>query len=259
MANEGGNDLIQFDGGALVADMLASAEAEQALELSQYPLEDGASINDHAVQLPKRMTLTLVQTESPLTAITGFAQVSRELAAASRPKGVQTTELNVRKKEFRPTSLLALTSGVREALFASGPIRVTGMKADGPIEQAPLKVTVLAANADVGRVNEFHEQLAALLESVTPVQVTVKQRQYDSMIITNVKRTDSAGQFGAARFTVTLQQVSTAETRIVDLPPVPQATAKANVGKKDPKAVTAAKEPELRSLLDSGAGAAFGF
>lgn len=234
MANEGSNDLIQFDGGALVADMLAEASTEQMLELSQYPLEDGAVINDHAVQQPRRMTLTLVQTESPLAAIAGFAQVSRELTVPTRPKGTQTTTLDVPKKEFRPTSLLALTTGVREALFGgSGPIRVTGMKADGPIQEAPLKVTVLAANADVGRVNEFHTALISLLESVTPVQVTVKQRSYPSMILTGVTRTDSAGQFGAARFTVTLQQVSTAETRIVDLPPVPQATAKKNVGKKD--------------------------
>lgn len=250
MANEGSNDLIQFDGGALVADMVASAEASDALELSQYALEDGASINDHAVMQPKRLTLTLVQTESPLTAVQGFAQVSRELDVPSRPKGTQTNTLDVRKKEFRPTSLLGLTSGVQDALFKSGPIRVTGMKTDGPIEQKPLKVTVLAAGADVGRVNEFHGQLIALLESVTPVQITMKQRQYDGMLITGVTRTDSAGQFGAARFTVTLQQVSTAETRIVELPPVPQATKKADRGKKDP--VKPPEEEEFESTLSAG-------
>jgi hypothetical protein len=233
MANEGKNDLIQFDGGALVADMLAESSAEDAQELSQYALEDGSTVNDHVVRAPRRMTLTLVQTESPLTAINGFAQVSRELSYPVRSKETQTTTLNVRKKEFRPTSLLGLTSGVREALFNSGPISVTGMKADGAVDQAPLKVTVLAAGADVGRVNEFHEQLIALLETVTPVQITVKQRSYPSMILTGVTRTDSAGQFGAARFTVQLQQVSTAETKIVELPPVPQATAKKNAGKKD--------------------------
>jgi hypothetical protein len=250
VASEGKNDLIQFDGGALVADMLAEASAEQALELSQYALEDGSTINDHAVMQSRRMTLTLVQTESPIAPIAGFTQVSQELSYPVRAKETQTTTLNVRKKEFRPTSLLALTSGVREALFSGGPISVTGMKADGAVEQAPLKVTVLAAGADVGRVNEFHTQLVALLETVTPVVITVKQRSYPSMIITGVTRTDSAGQFGAARFTVTLQQVSTAETKIVDLPPVPQATAKVNKGKADGK--ESAKATETRKSLLAG-------
>ncbi len=233
MANEGKSDLISFDGGALVADMLAEASAENALELSQYPLEDGSSINDHAVQQPRKLTLTLVQTESPLTAVQGFAVQVRELSVPTRPLGSQTNQLTVAKKEFRPTSLLALTSAAREALFSSGPIRVTGRKSDGPIQSVPLKVSVLAANADVGRVNEFHEALVALLESTTLVNVTVKQRGYPSMVLTSVGRQDSAGQFGAARFTVQLQQVSTSETRIVELPPVPQATAKVNKGKAD--------------------------
>lgn len=246
MANEGSNDLIQFDGGALVADMLADASAEHALELTQYAIEDGSVINDHAVQQPRKLTLTLVQTESPLSAEPGFQQLTQELTVSSRPPGTQTVEVPVAQKEFRPTSLLALTEGVQSLLFSGGArtIRFTGLKSDTDPVQSPLKVTVLAAAADVGRVNAFHEQLVSLLDTVTPVQVTVKERSYEGMIITSVRRTDAAGQFGAARFTVQLQQVSTAETRTVELPPVPQATKKKNVGKKDPVAPAADQEIE---------------
>lgn len=261
MANEGQSDLISFPGGALVADMLAESTAEQALELSQYALEDGAVINDHAVMQPRKMTLTLVQTESPISAVAGFAQTTQEISYLVRKPGSQTNELTVRKKEFRPTSLLALTSAAREALFSSGPIRARGLKSDTPVELRPLSVTVLAANADVGRVNEFHSALVGLLESVELVTVTVKQRTYPAMVLTSVSRQDSAGQFGAARFTVQLQQVSTAETRIVELPPVPQATGKVDRGKKDAQAPAPAKETEVRSTLDVlGVGAlnAFG-
>lgn len=256
MANEGSNDLIQFDGGALVADMVADVTADHALELSQYALEDGASINDHAVQQPKRLSLVLVQTESPLTAVQGFRQVSQALQQRVRTPDKQSVTVNVPQKEFRPTSLLALSDGVRSALFGRAPstLSFTALKTGERVDDAPLKVTVLAADADVGRVNEFHEQLVALLESVTPVQITFKQRQYDAMVITSVSRNDAAGQFGSARFTVQLQQISTAETRIVDLPPVPQATAKVDKGKKDGKdADTSAKRKTLAAALaDAG-------
>ncbi len=270
MANEGSNDLIQFDGGALVADMLAEASAENTLELSQYALENGSAINDHAVIQPRKLTLTLVQTETPLAGTAGFRQVVREISVPTRAVEKQTVQLDVPKKEFRPTSLLALTNGAREALFgAGGPLSVTGRKSDGALNQTTLKVTVLDTEADVGRVNDFHEQLVALLESVTPVQVTVKQRAYSEMVLTSVTRTDSAGVFGAARFTVQLQQVATAETKIVDLPPVPQATKKADKGKKDAKAVApevrksiaaqlADKSIDLSKSLADGIGGAFG-
>jgi hypothetical protein len=200
--------------------------------------------------------LVLVQTETPLAGTPGFTQVQQDLSFRETTPGTQTNVLGVPQKEFRPTSFLALSQGVQTLLFggASRTLRVTSFKADGGVRESPLKVTVLAANADLGRVNEFHEQLIALLESVTPLQVTFKQRVYSEMVMTSVARNDAQGQVGAARFTVQLQQVATAETRIVDLPPVPQATKKADQGKKDGKnADTAATRKTLAAALADAA------
>lgn len=239
---EGSNDLIQFDGGALVADMLADASADDAQELTMFALESGANINDHAVKQPRKLTLQLVQTETPISVIEDFAKLIRELGVPTRPVGSQTNEVPVRQKEFRPTSLLALSQAAQGLLFGGPPksIRVTGLKADGAVESKPLKVEVLTRNGDVGRVNAFHDSLLALLDNVTPVQVTVKQRVYTDMVIISVSRTDSAGQVGCARFSVGLQQIAVAETRLIELPAVPAATKAKNVGKKDPKATAAA-------------------
>lgn len=227
---EGSNDLIQFDGGALVADMLADANAEAALELTQFPLERGASISDHAVMQPKRLSLQLVQTETPIAPVEDFVRTLLSVDVQTRPAGTQTNEAPVRQKDFRPTSLLALSQAAQAALFGSAPksIRVTGVKADGASETKQLQVSVLSRAGDVGRVNAFHEQLLALWESVTPVVVTVKQQQYPDMVITSVGRSDAAGQVGCARFSVELQQISVAETRLVELPPVPAATKTQN-------------------------------
>lgn len=232
---EGTNDLIQFPGGALVADMLADASSEATLELTQFALERGASINDHAVIQPKRLSLQLVQTETPIAPVEDFVRTLLSVDVPTRPVGTQTNEVQVRQKEFRPTSLLALSQAAQAALFGGPPntLRITGLKSDGAIEPKPLKVSVLSRSGDVGRVNAFHEQLLALWESVTPVQVTVKQRAYTDMVIVSVTRTDAAGQVGCARFSVELQQIAVAETRLVELPPVPAATKASNRGKAD--------------------------
>lgn len=251
---EGTNDLIQFDGGALVADMLADASAEDAQELTQFALEDGSSINDHVVRQPKRLTLQLVQTETPIAPVADFVRTLLSVdVRTAPPPGAQTNEVPVRQKEFRPTSLLALSQAAQAALFGGPPktLRITGLKSDVSPEPKPLKVSVLSRTGDVGRVNEFHDQLLALLDNVTPVQVTVKQRTYPDMIVVGVSRTDAAGQVGCARFAVTLQQVRTAETRRVELPPVPAATKRANRGKSDGKAT-----PEAEAKRKSIAAAA---
>lgn len=68
------DDLLQFDGGVLVADMLQESTATDASELTQYAIEDGSLISDHVVRQPQTLALTLVQTETPITEVRGFAR-----------------------------------------------------------------------------------------------------------------------------------------------------------------------------------------
>jgi hypothetical protein len=245
------DDLIEFDGGLLVADMLQEASIDDASELTRYAIEDGSLISDHVIRQPRSLSLTLVQTETPLTQVSGFALAVQALTYQERPAAQQTNTAPVRQKEFRPVNLLALTDAVQGLLFGGPPaeVKVTGQKSDAPLATKDLQVHVLSAGAPVARVNEFHGQLLALLETATPVIVNIKGASYIDLVVVGVKRTDAAGQFGRASFAVELQQISTVETQTVDLPPVPKAKAPKQVGAKPAAETTAEQKAKLRSTL----------
>lgn len=246
------DDLIQFDGGVLVADMVQQATITDSSSLTQYAVEDGSIISDHVIRQPRTLSLTLVQTETPISAVVGFARVVQELLFDERPVGSQTQKVPVRQSEFRPGPLLALSQAAQSLLFgSSGPpkeLTLTGLDSSLPPEKKSLKVQVLSAGAPVARVNQFHDALLSLLVSATPVIVTFKGHAYVDMVLTSVTRTDEGGQAGRASFAVELQQISTVETKTVDLPPVPKAKGPKQVA-KPPEPTKEQQHEKLKSLL----------
>jgi hypothetical protein len=251
------DDLIQFDGGALVCDCLQAATITDAVELTSYAVEDGSIISDHVIRQPRSLSLTLVQTETPIVEATGFSLALQALGYESRPTGTQSVTVPVRQSEFRPAPLMALSGAVRSLLFGGGPtkeITVTGLDAGKPMAPRELKVHVLAAGAPLDRVNDFHDQLLSLLETATPVIVTVKGYSYIDLVLTSVTRTDAGGQVGKASFAVELKQIATVETKTVDLPPVPKSKGPKQRGAQPPKAATPAVELKSRAAAAFDAG-----
>lgn len=273
------DDLITFDGGVLVADMLQEATTTDASDLTQYAIEDGSLISDHLIRQPQTLSLTLVQTETPIAEVTGFARVLQQLTYASRSNGAQQGQASlsspketaqpgsapVRQPEFRPTSLLALGAAVQSLLFGDGPkeirwtglgkpsetnteLKWTGLKTDGDVTQKSLQVQVLSAGAPVARVNAFHDALVNLMRTATPCIVTVKGRANPDLVLISVGRTDSQGQVGRASFSVQFKQIATVETQTVKLPPVPKAKAAKNQSSKPPQETTEEQKARLRSL-----------
>lgn len=220
-------DLIQFDGGVLVADLLQESTVTDASDLTQYPIEDGSFISDHMIRQPQTLQLTLVQVETPIEETKGFTRVLQALGFDSRPLGAQDAEAPIRQSEFRPAPLLALSGAVQSLLFG-GPakqLKWQGLKSDGPLATKPLSVQVLAAGSPLARINEFHEALLSLMLQALPCIVTVKGKSYSDLVLTSVARTDAAGQVGKASFSASFKQISTVETKNVTLPPVPKAKA----------------------------------
>lgn len=255
------DDLIQFDGGALVADIVSNSVATNEIELTQYPIETGAFISDHAIQKPFTLELELRQTESPLAA-PGFRTQSIDLTYPSRPQGSQNGRADVRQVPVQLT--LQGLGGAALSALGGGPakeIRWTGQKTDEGIGTRQFKVSVLAADNDITRVNEFHDGLLSLQAATTVCVVTVKGQPYIDMVLTSVRRTDEQGKAGCASFGVTFQQIRTVETQTVDLPPVPKKTAKKSLGtkttsvpdeKKIRKTLTLAGAQRLTGLLQDG-------
>ncbi len=249
MANE---SLIQFAAGVLVADCLADASSGDDIELTQYPIEDGSSISDHAIVKPRTLDLTLVQTETPIVAA-GFRTQSVDLSTSQRPAATQQGRADVAQARVQLT--LQGLSGAAISALGGGPpkeIRWTGQKTDSPAAVKQFRVSVLQADQPVARVNDFHNALLSLQANTELLVVTVKGQTWTDMILTSVKRTDPQGQAGCARFTCSLQQVRTVETQTVELPPVPKATSKKSVGKvatETPAEATERKKTEALQFV----------
>jgi hypothetical protein len=244
------DDLIAYDGGFLACDMLGEASITDASELTSFALEDGSIISDHVIRQPRTLSLTLVQTETPISETTGFARAMQALSYPERPAGQQTNTVPIRPSEFRPAPLMALSAGIQSLLFGGGPdteLKVTGLKADPNVASKPLQVHVLSAGAPADRVNAFHGELLDLLESAEPVLVTVKGYTYIDLVVVGVTRTDSSGQVGRASFGVELKQIATVETKTVSLPPVPKAKAPKQAGPKPPVPTKEEQHEKLRS------------
>jgi hypothetical protein len=247
------DDLIQWDGGALVADMLGEASITDASELTQYAIEDGSLISDHVIRQPRTLSLTLVQTETPINETTGFTRALQALTYQTRPDAKQTNTVPIRQSEFRPAPLLALSAGIQSLLFGGGPAKelsVTGTASDRSLTTKELKVHVLSAGAPLDRVNDFHGQLLTLLESAIPVIVTVKGNSYLDLVLTGVTRTDAGGQVGKATFAVELKQVATVETKTVELPPVPKSKAPRQLGARPAVQATPEQQEEAQASFE---------
>jgi hypothetical protein len=251
------DDLIQFAGGALVADLLQEASITDSSELTQYAIESGAIIVDHVIRQPRTLSLRLAQTETPIIETTGFARALQALGYEQRPVGTQTATLPVRQSEFRPAPLLALSGALRSLLFGGGPakeVSITGLDSSRPLAAKELKVHVLAAGAPLDRVNLFHANLLSLLETATPLIVTIKGASYIDLVLTSVTRTDAGGQAGKASFGVELKQIATVETKTVDLPPVPKSKAPKQKG----AAPATETKPETKARARAAAKVLFG-
>jgi hypothetical protein len=250
------DDLIEFDGGVLVADLLQEASVTDACELTQFAIEDGSLINDHMIRQPQKLSLTLVQVETPISETTGFARAMQELGFEARPPGTQKGTAPIPKSEFRAAPLMALSSGIQSLLFGGGDkneLSWTGHKSDEELAGKSLKVQVLQAGAPVARVNEFHDELLDLMLSATACIVTVKGKGYPDLVLTSVTRTDAQGQAGKASFRCEFQQIATVETKTVNLPPVPKAKAPKQQVPQPPAEASAALRKTIAKNLLNGA------
>lgn len=253
------SDLIQFQGGVLVADLLQESSVTDASDLTQYAIEDGSLISDHIIRQPQTLDLTLVQTETPISETTGFTRVLQSLGFDTRPSAKQDGKAPIRQSEFRPAPLLAL-SGAAKSLLFGGPakeVKWQGLKADAPLAKKQLQVHVLSAGSPVARVNEFHAALLGILQQGLVCIVTVKGKSYVDLVLTSVTRTDAGGQAGKASFKASFKQIATVETKTVTLPPVPKAKAPKQQAPKPPEPTKEQQHQKLTSAvlqISQGAG-----
>lgn len=222
------NTTIRHSGGLLVCDAVSDASIETTLDFTEHPIDDGSTISDHAVRKPETISLTLTHTQTPLRKIEGFAPANVALQVKAVTYGKQQTKLDIPSKGIAPNVAGLISAGL-SALKGAVPPSIQGLKI-APDGSRNFGVTVLQANAGVDRIGEFYNTLLKVQLAVERVTLTFKGRDFADYVITTVRKSDKPGAVGKSTFDVSLKKVRTVATKQVELPAVPRAKKKKDIG-----------------------------
>lgn len=222
---------LSHSGGILVFDSVLDSAAEHLLEFTQFPVEDGAEVSEHAIRKPLKLSLTVTATQTPIRESAGFSVRGVELQVLSVSYGKQTTRLQVAKKRGVQLNVANAIAAVGRALQSAvaGADSIEGLKVERATPRS-FSVKALVADAPVDRVGEFYDELLRLWATKTQLKLSFKGREYPDLYLAQIRKTDSTGEFGRSKFQLELQEVQKVTTKQVKLPAVPRARKKQDLG-----------------------------
>ncbi len=226
----------------LDVDVVMGSSDRRKAKLTDHVVEDGAVITDHVVIMPEEVSFDLVVTQTPITAVPGFAPAAALLATSAQTLVPADISIKVQPSAFRPGGFLMLSSGlvgVVTDLLGQGGTGLPSVAAGSRAEMLSASTTVqtLQAATDVDRVAAVHEALCEILSKALLVTLSFKGRLYVDYLLTEVTLTESAGKFGAASFKVDARAFRTVTGVAVRLPDPEdfRALPSQNKGNKPPK------------------------
>lgn len=181
-------DVPGVGGGALTADVVKQITASAESEVTNHPIESGSEISDHVIHRPRRVTFEFAQSSMPLT---------------EDETEWQQLPVDVRKSQFRPFGLLALTMLAGAAIAAIGSALGLG---GGPTE-----IWTLTAKEDKDRIHELHDKLIEVWQNAYRCTFNYQGLQLSDYVLTSVQYSRGVPG-GIARFTIEAQAVVTAAT-----------------------------------------------
>ncbi len=219
---EGQKELLQWKDSAgtlhsLSVDVITGHVADNESEITSFPVEFGADINDHIIHMPTKLTLEVVQTQTPFEQMGPLVFTpNKQLGRATRTTAgfsVKSVELTPQPNAFKPGGLLAATRAIGSAISAG-----LGALGLGAITNPPLRVNVLQADQEVDRIGELEDKLIDLNTNGYLIDVTYRNRVFPSMVLTKVSSTSTKGEVGLGRFSLTFQNLRTVATSSTKLP-----------------------------------------
>jgi hypothetical protein len=256
-------------------DLVTGHDDDRTAEVTSFPVEKGANINDHIIQNADVLTLEVAQTQTPMPS------VSRPGAAFTLPKGFDTKtvslkvlrgsyraptsqKLNVQPNAFKPGGLLFVTSAVTNAigsllgLGGDDDIKTKPTMADAKDETA--SASVFQSGSPVDRIGQLHDALIQIKLKGFFCRIVFRGKSYPNMIMKRVKWSTKPGEVGLGRFTLDFQSIHTVENATTKLPDPSALRLKPSKAQaKPPKSVDTppdAKGAPGESLLSKGSGGA---
>jgi hypothetical protein len=257
----------------LPVDLVSAHEDERSAEVTSFPVERGADINDHIIQQPDILTLEVVQTQTPFpsAAMPGatFSKprnfTTRPLVLNVRPnafKAPTAQDLKVQPNAFKPGGILAVTSAIGDAIGSlfgdkEAPLRTAPTLKD-PVTPS-LEVNVFQAEGQVDRIGELHDVLIDIKNNGRFCKVTFRGRIYPDYVLKRVRWTSAKGEVGLGRFGLELQSIRIVENAVAELPDpaslrLKPAKAQARPPKGAGDAGAGASGGVQESLLSKGTG-----
>lgn len=258
----------------LPVDLVSAHEDERSAEVTSFPVERGADINDHIIQQPDRLSITVVQTQTPFpsAAMPGatFSKprnfTTRPLVLNVRPnafKAPTAQDLKVQPNAFKPGGILAVTSAIGDeigSLFGDkeAPLRTSPTLKD-PVTPS-LEVNVFQADSQVDRIGELHDVLIDIKANGRFCKVTFRGRVYPDFVLTSVRWTSAKGEVGLGRFALELQSIRIVENAVAKLPdPASLRLKSSKTQARPPKTLSDAEAKAVgfpsESLASKGTGA----
>lgn len=235
-------------------DIVTGHEDDRSAEVTSFPVEKGANVNDHVIHQPDTLTLEVCQTQTP------FPSPARPGSIFTAAKGFATKpiELDVRESLFKPGGLLALSTGIG-SVISSG-LQALGLSKPEPALKAHVFVSP-TPDTPIDRIGELHDKLIEIKQNARLCKVVYRGKVYPDYIMTRVRWTTAKGEVGLGRFSLSFQTLRTVETATAELPdPTSLRLKPTKVQTKPPKPVDTSPEAKgapRESLLSKATGAGF--
>jgi len=172
--------------GPLVAQVTLQEVHTDTLEITDHPVEQGASITDHAFKRPAELIITCAWSNSP----------DGNGSSALQSAGIAATVLGVQ--------------GANSATVLTGAL---GGGLGGAIDQTAAGIQALLTGNSPNQVKGIYQQLLKLQEDRIPFDVITGKRSYVNMLIRSLQVTTDKTSENALQVVANLRQIILVSTK----------------------------------------------
>jgi hypothetical protein len=228
------NPDVGGDSTILIVDAVVGLSSEYGTEYTQFAVESGARFSDHAINSPEKLSVSLVQTQTPVVIGT---------------EGYDWRDVTVEVPEsrWRPQGFLLLSTAAEGAIRSA----VGALFGGGPAVATNTMTLELLTGPENDRIAQLYEMLYDGWRANFLFTVTTSHRSYVDYMLTRLNFAQS-GAAMKADIQLELQKVNTVTLGTAELPDPASFRNKASHpgGNKPP--TPPKKEPGLRSNLRRG-------
>lgn len=211
-------------GGSLAFDAVLGDTYDESSTVTEFPVESGASVNDHIRSNPERITCDAWVTDTPHT---GDNNVNGGLSRGAVTGKV--LEVPAAPTQYGFTGLIALAK------------RALGLNAP------PVKAQLLQFPIPFSAITETHQLLTKLREEGRPLELFSRDWFADNMVIESVSKQRQVDDGSLGHFAIAFKRVRIVETRVTvaAVPAEPRGKGKVDAGKKDGSSAATAKKTSV--------------